>query len=179
MNRIIILALALVSIGLSSCSPTLSSFTDRLYQDNDWSEQDLKRIQFYLSDDIVLRRDAGSSKSKLENGKIEIVDGRRVEQVIFKKGTPGVFVFSPSKDKFAISFESSNDRYLMFGPSDKWSGRYVLLAKEWKKNRGMITYDDKVWSTSSESAYATLMVDLKKANNTKYKRTTVTGRKVR
>jgi len=179
MNRILIITAVFTSFILSSCSPTLSSFTDRLYEDNRWTEQDLKRIQFYLSDDIILRRDAGSSQSKLENGKIEIVDGRKVEQVVFKKGTPGVFVFSPDKNKFAISFESSNDRYLMFGPSEKWSGRYILLAKEWNKNRGKITYDDMVWTTSSESAYTTLMVDIKKANKTKYKRTTVSGRKVR
>ncbi len=179
MQKLIYLLLSIMVLGLSSCSTKLTSFTERLYDQHRWSEQQLKQIQFYLSDDIVLRRDAGTSRSKLDNGQILVVDGRKIEQVVFKKGTPGVFVFSPSRDKFAISFESSNDKYLMFGPSDKWSGKFVLLAKEWKRNRGKISYDDKTWNTSSESAYATLLVDLKKANNTKYKKKTVSGRKVR
>jgi len=178
MQKLIII-LGLITIGMSSCSPTLTSFTERLYDEQRWSENELKRIQFYLSDDVILRRDAGTSKSKLEEGRIEIVDGRKVEQVIFEKGTPGVLVFSPSKDQFAISFEDNSDKYLMFGPSEKWSGRFVLLAKEWKRNRGKISYDGKIWNTSSESAYTTLMVDLKKASSTKYKNKKVKGRKVR
>ena len=164
---------------MASCSKTLTSFTERMYDQQGWSEQQLKKIQFYLSDDIVLWRDAGSSKSALDNGTIKIIDGRKVQEVVFKEGTPGVFVFSPKKDQFAISFEATDDRFLMFGPSDKWSGRFVLLAKEWKKNRGKITYNGKIWNTSTESAYATLMVDLKKANKTQYNSKTVSGRKIR
>jgi len=179
MQRFSLLAAIFIVIGLSSCSKSLTSFTDKLYKEQRWSDSQLEKIQFYLSDDIVLRRDAGSSQSKLDGGQIQIIDGRRVEQVIFKKGTPGVFVFSPSRDKFAISFEDNSDKYLMFGPSEKWSGRYVLLAKEWKRNRGKISYDGKVWNTSSESAYTALLVDLKKANNTKYKSKSVKGRKIR
>lgn len=168
-----------VVLSFASCSKTLTSFTERMYEEQGWSEQQLEKIQFYLSDDIVLWRDAGNSKSSLENGQIKIVDGRKVEEVVFKSGTPGVFLFSPEKEKFAISFEDRDDRFLMFGPSAKWSGRFVLLAKEWRKSIGKITYDGKVWNTSSESAYATLLVDLKKANNTQYKSKTVSGRKIR
>jgi len=179
MQKYSILIALFIIISLSSCSKSLTSFTDQLYKQQRWSDTELKRIQFYLSDDIVLRRDAGTTKSRLDEGQIQIIDGRRVEQVVFRKGTPGVFVFSPSKDKFAISFEDNSDKYLMFGPSDKWSGRYVLLAKEWKKNRGKISYDGKVWNTSSESAYTALQVDLKKASNTQYKSKSVKGRKIR
>ena len=178
MQKISLLAAVLLIIGLSSCSRSLTSFTEKLYDEQRWSDSELEKIQFYLSDDIILRRDAGSSQSRLDEGQIQIIDGRRVEQVRFKKGTPGVFVFSPGKDKFAISFEDNNDKYLMFGPSDKWSGRFVLLAKEWKRNRGKISYDGKIWNTSSESAYTALMVDLKKASKTKYKSKSVKGRKI-
>lgn len=178
MNKFSLFLALLIIISLSSCSKSLTSFTEKLYDEQNWSDAELKRIQFYLSDDIVLRRDAGTSQSRLNDGQIQIIDGRRVEQVVFKKGTPGVFVFSPSKDKFAISFEDDNDKYLMFGPSKKWSGRFVLLAKEWKRNRGKVRYNDKIWNTSSESAYTALLVDLKKASKTKYKSTSVKGRKI-
>ena len=171
--------MVLLLLGLSSCSSKLTPYTERLNDSYRWTDRQLKNIQFYLSEDIVLWRDLGSSKTRVSNGQIKIVDGRRVEQIVFKKGTPGVFVFSPSADKFAISFEDSNDKFLMFGPNKKMSGRFVLLAKEWKQGMGKVTYDDQVWQTSSESAYSALLVNLKKANNRSYKKKTVSGRKVK
>jgi len=174
-----ILVLLVVVISATSCSKKLTSFTDRLYSEQQWSENELKRIQFYLSDDIVLWRDAGTSSSTVQDGQISIVNGRRVEEVVFEKGTPGVFVFSPSKGQFAISFEDGRERYLMFGPSKKRSGRFVLLAKEWNRNRGKISYNGGTWNTNANSAYTTLMVDLREASSTKYKSKTVKGRKVR
>ncbi len=164
----------------SSCSPSLTPFTKDLYESNNWSENDLSKIQFYLSKDIVLHRDRGSDRSSISDGKIRIVDGREVEEIVFKKGTPGVFLFSPNRDNFAISFESGNgkEKFLIFGPNEKLSGRYVLLAKDWKRRNGKVSYNDKVYRTSSESAFATLMVDLKAARKVHYRSKTVGGRKI-
>lgn len=174
-----ILSFTIISVMvISSCSPTLYPFTDNVYDEFDSSSDVLSQVQFYLSSDIVLYRDFGGKSTSVENGTIKIVDGRKIEEVIFKKGTPGVFVFSPKRDRVAISFEAGDDRYLMFGPNQKAGGRFVLLAKEWKKKRGKVTYAGQIWNTTSESAYSNLMVDLDKARKTKYKKTTVSGRKV-
>ena len=174
-----ILSFAVIStMVITSCSPKLYPFTDNIYEEFDSSSDALSKVQFYLSGDIVLYRDFGGKSTSVENGTIKIVDGRKIEEVIFKKGTPGVFVFSPKRDRVAISFEAEDDKYLMFGPNQKAGGRFVLLAKEWKKNRGKVTYADQTWNTTSESAYSNLLVDLDKARKTKYKKTTVSGRKV-
>jgi hypothetical protein len=164
---------------MASCSPQLSPFTDNVYDEFGSSDKALSKVQFYLSGDIVLYRDFGGKRTSVENGTIKIVDGRKVEEVIFKKGTPGIFVFSPKRDRVAISFEAEDDKFLMFGPNQKAGGRFVLLAKEWKRNRGKVTYAGETWNTSSESAYANLLVDLDKARKTKYKKTVVSGRKIR
>ena len=129
----ILALMVLLTAALSSCTTKLTPFTDNMNKDFRWSDNELKNIQFYLSRDIVLWRDLGNSQTKVTNGKIKIVDGRKVEEVVFKKGTPGVYVFSPSNNKFAISFEESDSKFLMFGASKKVSGRFVLLAKEWNK----------------------------------------------
>jgi len=163
---------------LSSCSPTLRPFTDDVYNEFGQSKSDLSKIQFYLSSDIVLYRDYGGVKSSIKNGKIKIIDGRKIEEVIFKKGTPGVFVFTPKRDRIAVSFEEGDDRYLMFGPNDKVGGRFVLLAKEWKRKRGKVTYANETWNTTDASAYANLLVDLDKARRTKVSKTTVKGRRI-
>jgi len=174
----IFMASLVCAFFLASCSPTLRPFTDDIYDEFGNSKEQLSKIQFYLSNDIVLYRDYGGTRSSVRNGKIRIVDGRKIEEIVFKKGTPGVFVFSPKRDRIAISFEEGDGKYLIFGPNQKVGGRFVLLAKEWKKRRGKVTYANEIWNTTDESAYANLLVDLEKARSTKVSKTTVKGRKI-
>lgn len=162
---------------VSSCSPTLSPFTENIYREFD-NEKELSKIQFYLSNDIVLYRDYGKTNSRIEKGKVRIVNGRKIEEIIFEKGTPGVFLFSPKRNKIAVSFEPGDEKYLMFGPNEKMSGRFVLLAKEWKRSVGKVTYGGEVWNTRDESAFTNLMIDLEKARKTQVRKKTVKGRRV-
>ena len=166
-------------IVMSSCSKKLTYFTDELYDENRWSEKELKRIQFYVSEDIKLVRGSSSGNSRIEDGKIKIKADRKVDEIIIERGTPGVFVFSPKENRFAISFDDDNDLYLMFGPNKKANGRYVLMAKEWKRREGVITYGGDEFYTGSESAYAALMVDIRKAQKSVKKTKTASGRTVR
>lgn len=160
-----------------SCSPHLSPFTQELYQSNNWTVDDLKQIQFYLSKDIVLYRKVSKGESTIHGGKIKIKKGQKIEEIIIEAGTPGIVLFSPKKDRIAVSFESSGtDKYLIFGPNPKVGERYVLLAKDWKKRKGKISYDDKIYFTDSESAYASLLVDLKKVRKVSLSKRKANGR---
>lgn len=171
-------SLLLLSVLFSSCGPTLSPFTQQLYEDNNWSTTELQQIQFYLSDDIVLQREFAGGSSEIIQGEIRMVNGRQVEQVTFRRGTPGVFVFSPKQNRFAVSFEGGDDRFLMFGPSPKARYRYVLMARDWNHREGIVTYAGKKWRVDSNSAYAALLVDLDRMNQTDFSSRIVTGRKV-
>lgn len=154
-------------LTFSSCSPTLSPLTENLVRENNWTEDDMRKIQFYLSEDIVMTRQLGGSASTIESGEIKIINGRKVEQVVIPKGTPGVAMFSPARDRVAVSFENgSENRFLMFGANDKMGGRFVLLAKEWNRRTGTVTYEEKLYRVEGNSAYASLLVDLKKVNKT-------------
>ncbi|MCB0567042.1 MAG: hypothetical protein KDD01_21970 [Phaeodactylibacter sp.] len=166
-------------LAFSACGPTLSPFTEQLYDQNRWSEKELKRIQFYLSEDIVMRRELSGAKSEIVSGEIKMIDGRQVEEVAIRKGTPGVLLFLPEKDRFAISFEDGGkERFLVFGPNPKVNGRFVLLASEWKRRSGMVTYEGKKWQVDNNSAYASLLVDLKKVNKVSLDSRTASGRRV-
>jgi hypothetical protein len=172
-------ALAFVFLFLASCAPTLKYYTKDIHDDSRWSDSELSKIQFYISNDIFLWRDISKGESVITNGKIKMVDGREVEEVIIKKGTPGVFLFSPQKNQYAISFDANDDtKYLIFGPSEKVNGRYVLLAKDWDRRFGKVTYGDKVYRTTNESAFAYLMVNVDKIRSTKVSSTKASGRKV-
>ena len=175
--RILLLILAIT--GMLSCAPTLRYYTKDMHEMNGISSGDLHNIQFYLSNDIVLWRDLGKEEISISRGKIKMTEGRKVEEIVIKKGTTGVCIFSPKEDQFAVSFDSKDDtKYLVFGSSAKMNNRYVLLAKNWDKRFGQVTYGDETYNTSAESAYAYLMVDMKKAKNISKKRETIMGRKV-
>ncbi|MEZ4911771.1 MAG: hypothetical protein R2774_13035 [Saprospiraceae bacterium] len=180
MSRIFVFA-SVILFGLSSCSSTSSKYfyTDSLQDNYRWSSDDLKKIQFYLSENIVLWKDVRSDKSTITDGKIKTIDGRLVEEIVIKAGTPGVYLFSPQKDHFAITFDPNDDsKYLVFGPSNKMRGRYVLLAKSWDRNLGKVTYGDQLYNTNSNSAFVHLMVEIKKTGKTKVVSSTPSGRKV-
>jgi hypothetical protein len=167
-------------IGLGACSPTLSPLTQNLYEESRWTDSELKRIQFYLSDNIVLRRELSGGSSEIISGKIKIVDGRQVEEIFIRKGTPGVFLFSPKDNRLAVSFEEGgNDRFLVFGPNPKAGSRFVLLASEWDRRQGTVTYEGRKFSVDASSAYAALMIDLKKVRKVTVQTRTAGGRKVR
>lgn len=165
---------------LSSCGPKLSPFTQRLYEDQKWSKEDLSRIQFYLSEDLVLTRELRDGRSEIKGGQIKIIDGREVEQVIFKRNTPGVYTFSPKADRVAISFESTDENYLIFGPNPKAGNRYTIRGKEWngRARYGTVTYGGREWRISTSDAYASLLIPLKRIRNSETAGRVVGGRKV-
>ena len=71
----------------SSCGPKLTPFTQQLYDENNWSDDELKRIQFYTSDDIILFRELSRGESEIVSGEIKIRNGRKIDEVVIKKGT--------------------------------------------------------------------------------------------
>ncbi len=164
---------------LASCSPRLTPFTQKFYDSYEFSEGDLKKIQFYLSEDIVLRRSLQGGNVEIAEGEVKIIDGRKVDEVVIPRKTPGVLMFIPKENRFAISFEEgSNSRYLIFGPSRKVNNQYMLLASDWEKRRGTVTYGGKKYLTDSHSALARLLIDLKEVNKMEKKTYVAKGRTV-
>ncbi|MCI5081258.1 MAG: hypothetical protein MRY78_06205 [Saprospiraceae bacterium] len=178
MNVKSILFLAVLSMTAFSCS-NLKPFTQGLLEENKWSETELKKIQFYLSEDIRLTRQITGGSSEIIAGEIRVVNGRKVEQIIIEKGTPGVLLFRPRQDRFAVSFEADgSDKFLIFGPSNRSRGRYVLKASDWERRFGTVTYDGKKYRVDASSSIASLMVDLEKIQRTDVNSRRASGRTV-
>lgn len=177
MKSLILPALMLL-LFLSSCAPTYRPFTENLHQSFRWSESDLKKVQFYLSEDIILHRELAYGETAIEGGKIITEKGRRIEEIVFEEGTPGVLVFMPKENRMAVSFEDGGDRFLMFGPNPKANDRYVLLASNWTKRSGQVSYNGKQYRTSTNSAFAGLLVDMDRVDRTEVKRRRAKGRTI-
>ncbi|MEM6395813.1 MAG: hypothetical protein AAF741_05665 [Bacteroidota bacterium] len=173
-----LLYLTLIIPFLTACGPRLSPYTQRLYEDQGWNENDLRRIQFYLSEDLVLSREARGGSSTITRGQIKIVDGREVEQVVIKRNTPGVFLFSPRENRMAVSFESSDDLFLIFGPNPRTGNRYTLRGSEWNRSGGKVTYAGQEWFVGGGDALAFLRVAIKRQRNRDVNSRVAGGRKI-
>jgi hypothetical protein len=170
---------AIMMFLISSCS-SLTPFSQDLYDKQGWTVSELKKIQFYLSEDVILKREMTRGESNITAGKIRIEDGRRIEEIRIPANTPGVLLFMPREKRFAVSFEAAqgDDLYLMFGPNPKLKDRYALLASEWSRNEGKVHYNGNPNDVDPRSALAKSMVDLKKTGTTEYSGSKVSGRNV-
>ncbi len=167
------------TLFFASCSPELRPFSQSLLREGGWNDGELKKIQFYLSDDIVIYRKLTEGVSEITSGAIKIVKGERIEEVRIPRNTRGEFLFRGKDDHFAIGFDATTDkRFLMFGPNPKRRGEYVLLASEWKDKRGKVRYDDRFFFTNETSAWANLMVDVRKIKKVQIESNTARGRRV-
>ena len=165
--------------ALGSCSPRFTYFTESLYEKQNWSQEDVKRIQFYVSRDIVLSRTVSDDETKITDGKIRIINGRKVQQIVIRQRTPGVLVMMPKEDRFAISFEKDDEAYLMFGPNPKYYERFALLAKDWERDNGKVHYKGHLYDVDNSSAFSALMVDLRREGDSQYETKRVPGRTVK
>lgn len=171
--------LPVCGVLLTSCSARLTPLDTDVRQENNWSEQELSKIQFYLSEDLILTRERKSGSTAIVEGRVRVKDGRNVEEIVFERGTPGVVLFSPKDGHLAIGFDARrDDRYLIFGANPKRSNEYTLLAKDWSRYSGKVSYDDKEWEVSAASADVTLLFDMRRSGTTKRKSQSVGGRRL-
>lgn len=171
--------LILIPVFLLSACKTLVPFTNELKTQNEWKEQDLKQIQFYLSNAITLHRQLSNSATAIVSGKIKTVDGKQVEEIIIKKGTPGVLTKMPDNKRMAISFEIDDSYYLTFGSYKNKGGRYYLMLREFKKNQyAKVSYVDKEFYISPQSLNAFLQINMKKILKEDRKQRVAGGRKL-
>lgn len=171
---LLLLPLVLLAASCASYQP----LTEKDRTENKWTENELKQVQFYLSSDIVIQRKLGNETSNIQNGKVRIINGERIEEVIIKKGTPGVLVYSAADNRVGISFEDGDDRYLMFGPNKGRGGRYYLLASDWQNKVGKVQYEGQTFYCTPESGEAFLTLDLKKLHQIEKQQRTAKGRKI-
>jgi hypothetical protein len=163
---------------LSSCK-TLIPYTTDLRIENQWSQNDLRKIQYYVSQPIVLQRQLRNNETNIVSGKIKTVDGRQVQEIIIRKGTRGVVAAFPDDNRMAVSFEISDQYFLTFGVDPKRGNRFYLRLADFKQNEfARVTYFGETYDVSPQSLNAFLQVNQKKINKMKKDLRVAKGRKV-
>ncbi len=176
MKKVNFIYASICAILFSACSPKVP-YTTALATKYQLTESELKKVQFYTSEDIVLSTKESSSKTETENGNIVVNSNTAEDQIIIKKGTPGILEKQVGSDKLNISFEVGEGKDLVFGSVGKQEP-YRLQAENWDNGKGKLLYGGKTYYASGYSGTAHLMVYIKKFQKKKSNQTVVEGRKV-
>ncbi len=180
MIRIPALMYLFVAVMLwSSCTTTKVPLTQKLRDEYKISPQELKAIQFYISNDLVLSRGDQQSKKETSDGELTLVKDAKVEQVVIKAGTPCVVKDVVDGNRVTVTFENGSDRYLVFGSLKNRDGYYTLQALDWNKDRGKVNYGEKLYMTSAGSRDVFLVLKMKSLDKFKVEQEVIKGSTVK
>lgn len=171
------LIIFLLSITLFSSCKTLTPFTETIRQKNNLSLEDLKNVQFYTSNDILLTREMNGSQNKVISGKIKTINNKQIEEIFIPFNTPGLVVDTTKNGRIKVSFSDSDEKSLTFGTTPN-SSRYVILAESWSGKEGTVHYGSDTYKTTGLSYDACLLVNMKELLKIKRKYKVEKGRKL-
>lgn len=177
-KKLLLFIAGTILLALQSCAPRIPFTRDIRHKEN-LSDEEIQRIQFYPSQDIVLQRGEKDEKGKeITEGTLTTKAEKSVEQVIIKAGTPGIIDHIIDANRFAVRFEEGEGKYLVFGNPNNQE-RYTLLAGEWdKNNRGKLQYGEKTYLTNTGAANVYLKFRMKNLNLFRKNQKVVKGMKL-
>jgi hypothetical protein len=189
MRKLFLVILIIPFIFLSSCESTnqLSDngnlyvpFTKDLLDRINSNNLDIKKVQFFIDQRLILRRTLGTQKSNIKGGQILFENGLYIHEVIIPKYTPGVCEGFDG-DRISISFELQNND-IKFGPHGNNQESFTLSARNWNNGTGEITYDNATYTVKCAAcpnvALTTLLVKKSEAHRLQKTQRIVRGRRV-
>jgi hypothetical protein len=156
------------------------AFTKGLRQRVANNNIDIKKVQFFIDQKLILRRTLGSEKAEVQSGVILFEKGAYINEIIIPAFTPGVCE-NVNGDRLRISFEKQGNYIEFAALSDSY---FKLTGSNWDVANGTadINYDNftyKVQCASCSSAgEAKLVVIKKEIDNMQQMQRVVEGRKV-
>ena len=186
MSRIFAAASLASMLFLFSCSSSRKAgsfvpFTSNLKQRLEKDNIDLRQVQFYVDQKLILSRNLGDQKLMVHSGVVKMESGKYINEVIVPAFTPGI-CDTTANDKLMVSFEKGNND-LAFGPGSGYTiNQYVLYGTEWKNGTAAVTFDSNKFrarcGTCNDIASVTLVVRKSEIDKIDRKSRTLKGRTV-
>jgi len=179
MNRIIIIAVCIIGLSISSCSRKISFNTDvknRVTATN----TPLTKLQYYVDRTVELKRVITTGDTKVSSGTIKVENGKSIQIIKLKRNTPGICT-SVGPDRMIVSFEDGPNKYLTFAMprTGTIKSSYVLQLNSLDKNGvGTVMYDGLLYTVSPGGLFAKLKVKKSVATKMNVKKTKMKGRKL-
>jgi hypothetical protein len=165
-------------ILLSSCAAHKSYFTSDVRLRLERNHISTEKLQFYIDRNVELRREVSSRDAKVTDGKIKLVNGKYINIVKLKKGTPGVCTGFYT-NSLNVSFENGAGQYLPFGvPEYGTNNIYQIMAQNWINGTGKVMYEGNTYFIQPGGVEARLLIDKSIIDKFDVKSRTMHGRKV-
>lgn len=200
-------ALMNLSAFSSGCS-SLVPFTHEIRSQHNLTDDDLRHLQFYVSNDVTLRREIASRGRVISGGSLEVTAGKLVEEVVVEEHTPGVAV-DIHDGAVSVSFEEGSalvfsiqgaineqplplrveDEGPFATPPDPFPGEQVLVNDAKPELFGsyflqtdggstFVSFRGRSWEAIQESLRAHLMIDSDTLEEVIEQRTVLGGRRI-
>lgn len=166
-----IFILSLMAISFTGFSQKLVPFTTTIQEKFGLTKEDLKQVQFYVSEDIVLTKELLGKSNEVVSGKIKTFASKKIDEVFVKAKTPCLVVDTNSKGNLKVSFSLSDEKTLTFGNTPN-STRFVLLAEKWEGHTGILNYGGEKYQVSGfgyDSSLCVKMKDIRKVCKHKHR----------
>lgn len=171
-------------LALSSCA-TKSPFTQEVRQKYKLTDQELKSIQFWVSDDVVLHREVtDNNEVGTDRGTLKVESGRTIEEVIIRAGTPCVVQEVMDDKKLVLSFGEGPSEMLVFGDVAKNGVRfrrghyYTMLAADFHNGRDVVEFDGKKFYVADPGHPVFLLFKMQSIRKLEKTSKTVKGKKL-
>ncbi len=160
---------------------TYVPFTKDLYNRLKAYNIDVKKVQFFVDQQMVLNRYIDVNKAELKSGVVKFVNGRYTNEIVIPALTPCV-VDSIDYDGFRVSFEKGSYNFFKFINNKYSPDFFAFSGSNWKEGTAEIYYDKQVYRVSCGSCSSVsdvkLMVKQSDMDKSETKTKTLTGRKV-
>ena len=156
-------------------------FTKELRQRIENNNLDIKKIQFFVDQQLIMRRTLGTEKADVKSGELLFEKGQYINEVVIPAFTPGVLE-NMAGDRMKISFEIQNNEIEFAALGDNTF--YRLVGSNWNNANGSadIVYENKVYrvvcGSCSSAGDAKLVVIKKEIDKMDNKKRIVQGRKI-
>lgn len=190
----------------TGCATRMVPFTQELRAQHELTDSEVKGLQFYLSDDVKLRRELERDNRRVVGGNLEVTTGKLVEEVLVEEQTPGVVV---AMDELTLSVSFEEGTSLSFSvarparpalplvlhesryaePPDPFPGRApakraddtaTLLGNYWLVigADGVVSFGGRPFEAVEGSHRAHLLIDAESLEEVAESRTVLKGRTV-
>lgn len=150
-----ILWIVMLAITFGSCSNKII-FTNSIKQKLHNKDLNIKEVQFYNSDKIILTRNIPYDEAKVLDGEIKFENGQYVEEIIIKKETPGI-CRSDKDMELGISFEQGQNKVIYF-KLNKITNCYIIDLEKKASNTYKVIYDSLIYKLSPGSENTKLLI---------------------
>lgn len=151
----IIGCLCLVLIG---CGNNKIAITKKLRDQYQLSNHELSRLQFYISDELVLKRVQDISKPRLvRDGRLVTEDVKFEDKVVIKEDTPGVAVYvNPEANLISVSFEEG---FSLPFKVNGTRGHYRFVRNDSNHHRAQYTFFNVPYTANPKKQNIYLMIE--------------------